>query len=69
MSTTISKAIKIAMVKNDLKQKDLCVYLGYTKSYVSEICSGKKELKPSTLELLSLDLFYIPLSELIRLGE
>lgn len=69
MSNTISKAIRIAMVKGNLSQKDLCHYFGYSKSYVSEICTGKKELKPSQLESLSLDLFHIPLSELIELGE
>jgi len=69
MSSTVSKAIKIAMVKGDFKQKDLCIYLGYTKSYISEICSGKKELKPSRLEDLALNFFSMSLSKLIELGE
>lgn len=69
MSSTVSRAIKIALVKQDLTQKDLRIHLSYSKSYISEICSGKKELKPSKLESLAMDFFFMSLSELIELGE
>lgn len=69
MSETISKAIRISMVKENLSQQDLSHYFGYTKSYISEICTGKKELKPSKLEKMAIDLFHVPLSTFIKRGE
>lgn len=69
MSSTTSKAIRIALIRKGLRQRDICKYFGYTRSYVSEICNGKKELKTSKLELMAVELFEIPFSTFIKWGE
>ncbi|OBT09909.1 transcriptional regulator [Shewanella sp. UCD-FRSSP16_17] len=64
----INKALKIIRQFHERKQTDLAKELGISKSYLSEIESGKK---PITFELLNKysDIFDIPVSSLVFFSE
>lgn len=64
----INKALRLIRQFHELKQTDLATTLGISKSYLSEIESGKK---PASLELLEKysDTFEIPVSSLVFFSE
>lgn len=64
----INKALKIIRQFHELKQVELATQLGISKSYLSEIESGKK---PTSLELLNKysEIFDIPVSSLVFFSE
>jgi len=64
----INKALKIIRQFHEYKQTDLAKELGISKSYLSEIESGKK---PVTFEVLNKysDIFDIPVSSLVFFSE
>ena len=64
----LSKALRLMRVFHDLSQKDLAEKLGMSKSYLSEIESGKKT---PTLDLLSRysEIFDMPLSSIMFFSE
>lgn len=64
----INKALRIIRQYHEYKQIDLAKEIGISKSYLSEIESGKK---PVTLELLNKYsvLFDIPVSSLVFFSE
>ena len=64
----LNKALRLMRVFHDLSQKDLAEKLGMSKSYLSEIESGKKT---PTLDLLSRysEIFDIPLSSIMFFSE
>jgi transcriptional regulator with XRE-family HTH domain len=64
----LNKALRLMRVFHDLSQKDLAEKLGISKSYLSEIESGKKTL---TLDLLNRysEIFDIPPSSIMFFSE
>lgn len=64
----LNKALRLMRVFHDLSQKDLAEKLGISKSYLSEIESGKKTL---TLDLLNRysGIFDIPPSSIMFFSE
>lgn len=64
----LNEALRLMRVFHDLSQKELAEKLGISKSYLSEIESGKKT---PTLELLNRysHLFDIPVSSIMFFGE
>jgi transcriptional regulator with XRE-family HTH domain len=64
----LNEALRLMRVFNDLSQKELAEKLGISKSYISEIESGKKT---PTLELLNRysDNFDIPTSSIMFFAE
>jgi transcriptional regulator with XRE-family HTH domain len=64
----LSEALRLIRVFHDLTQKELAEKLGISKSYLSEIESGKKT---PTLELLNRysDFFDIPASSIMFFSE
>lgn len=64
----LHEALRLMRVFHDLPQKELAEKLGISKSYLSEIESGKKT---PTLDLLNRysDLFDIPVSSIMFFGE
>lgn len=64
----LHEALRLMRVFHDLSQKELAEKLGISKSYLSEIESGKKT---PTLELLNRysDLFDVPASSIMFFGE
>jgi len=64
----LSEALRLIRVFHDVKQNELADRFGISKSYVSEIESGKKT---PTIEILSKysDEFHIPLSSILFFSE
>lgn len=64
----LNKALRLMRIFHDLSQKDLAEKLGMSKSYLSEIESGKKT---PTLDLLNRysDIFDMPLSSIMFFSE
>ena len=64
----INKALKVIRQFHDMKQNELAENLEISKSYLSEIESGKK---PASLELLNKysEVFDIPVSSLVFFSE
>ena len=64
----LNEALRLMRVFHDLSQKELAEKLGISKSYISEIESGKK---PPTLELLNryADIFDVPASSIMFFSE
>jgi len=64
----LNKALKLIRVFHDLKQKDLAEKLKISKSYLSEIESGKKQ---PTFEIIGSysELFNIPVSSIMFFSE
>jgi transcriptional regulator with XRE-family HTH domain len=64
----LNEALRLMRVFHDLSQKELAEKLGISKSYLSEVESGKKNL---TLELLNRysELFDIPASSIMFFSE
>ncbi|MEH2289154.1 helix-turn-helix transcriptional regulator [Nostoc sp.] len=64
----LSEALRLIRVFHDLTQKELAEKLGISKSYISEIESGKKT---PTLELLNRysEFFDIPVSSIMFFSE
>jgi transcriptional regulator with XRE-family HTH domain len=64
----VNKALRLIRIFNDLTQKELAEKLDLSKSYISEIESGKKT---PTLKLLSSysELFDIPVSSILFFSE
>ncbi|GBO51656.1 transcriptional regulator [Pseudanabaena sp. lw0831] len=64
----LHKALRLMRIFYDLSQKDLAEKLGISKSYLSEIESGKKQ---PTLDLLNRysSIFDIPLSSILFFSE
>ncbi len=62
------EALRLVRVFHDLNQTELAERIGISKSYLSELESGKK---PPTLEILQryADSFSIPLSSLLFFAE
>lgn len=64
----IGEALRLIRVFHDLKQVDAACSLGVSKSYLSEIESGKKEPSLDLLKKYS-DSFSIPLSSILFFSE
>ena len=64
----IHKALKVIRQFHDVKQVDLASQLGISKSYLSEIESGKKPVSVDVLRGYS-EAFDIPVSSLIFFSE
>jgi transcriptional regulator with XRE-family HTH domain len=64
----INKALKVIRQFHKIKQSDLAIELGISKSYLSEIESGKKPVSFEILEKYSLS-FDIPVSSLVFFSE
>ncbi len=64
----LNKALRLTRVFHDLSQKELAEKLGISKSYISEIESGKKT---PTIELLNRysEVFEIPTSSILFFSE
>lgn len=64
----INQALKEIRLFHNFSQAELCTHLGISKSYLSEIESGKKS---ASLELLGKysELFKIPVSSLVLFSE
>jgi transcriptional regulator with XRE-family HTH domain len=64
----LNKALRLMRVFHDLSQKELAEKIGISKSFISEIESGKKNL---TIDLLQryADFFDIPMSSIIFFSE
>ena len=64
----LNKALRLTRQFHEMKQVELASKLGISKSYLSEIESGKK---PASLELLEKysDTFEIPVSSLVFFSE
>jgi len=64
----LNKALRLMRIFHDLSQKDLAEKLDISKSYLSEIESGKKQ---PTLDLLNRysNIFDIPLSSILFFSE
>lgn len=64
----LNKALRLTRQFHEMKQVELASKLGISKSYLSEIESGKK---PASLELLEKysDTFKIPVSSLVFFSE
>ena len=64
----LSEALRLIRVFHDVKQAELANRLGISKSYLSEIESGKKQLKVELIERYSSE-FRIPSSSIIFFAE
>lgn len=64
----LHKALRLMRVFHDLSQKDLAEKLDISKSYLSEIESGKKQPTLSLLERYS-QVFEVPVSSIIFFSE
>ena len=64
----LSEALRLIRVFHDMKQTELAVHLGISKSYLSEIESGKKEPKVELIEQYS-STFGIPKSSILFFAE
>lgn len=64
----INKALKLIRQFHEMTQADLADKLGISKSYLSEIESGKKTISLPLLEKYSL-IFEIPTSSLVFISE
>lgn len=64
----INRALKTIRLYHDLKQSDLAANLCISKSYLSEIESGKKTVNFDMLEKYSKE-FKIPVSSLVFFSE
>jgi transcriptional regulator with XRE-family HTH domain len=64
----LNEALRLVRAYHDLSQSELCVQLGISNSYLSEVESGKKQ---PTLELLNRysEHFGIPVSSLLFFSE
>ena len=63
----IGKSIEIALVKKELKKKDLAAGLNTTSPYISHICS-RESCSSAMIEKLAA-FFDMPVSDFIKLGE
>ncbi|CTQ32062.1 helix-turn-helix domain-containing protein [Jannaschia rubra] len=64
----LNKALRLVRVYHDLSQVDAAERLGLSKSYVSEIEKGDKNVSMATLQKYS-DAFDIPMSSLLLFAE
>lgn len=64
----LNEALRLIRVFHDLKQKELASKLEISKSYLSEIESGKKKPSLSLLERYS-EIFDIPVSSIMFFSE
>lgn len=64
----LNKALRLVRVYHDLSQVDAAERLGLSKSYVSEIEKGDKNVSLAVLQKYS-DAFDIPLSSLLLFAE
>lgn len=64
----LNKALRLVRVYHDLSQADAAERLGLSKSYVSEIEKGDKNVSMATLQKYS-DAFDIPMSSLLLFAE
>ena len=64
----LNKALRLVRVYHDLSQVDAAERLGLSKSYVSEIEKGDKNVSMATLQKFS-DAFDIPMSSLLLFAE
>lgn len=64
----LNKALRLIRVFYDLSQKDLAEKLQISKSYLSEIESGKKQPSLSILQSYS-EVFSIPVSSILFFSE
>ena len=64
----LSEALRLIRVFHDMKQTELALHLGISKSYLSEIESGKKKPKVELIEQYS-SMFGIPLSSILFFAE
>lgn len=64
----LSEALRLFRVYNDLKLVEMANKLGISKSYLSEIETGKKEPSLKVLNKYS-EVFQLPLSSIINFGE
>lgn len=64
----MSKALKLIRQYSEVKQADLANALGISKSYLSEIESGKKNISLDLLEKYA-QYFDVPLSSLVFFSE
>ena len=64
----INRALKVIRQFHQLKQVELAIDLGISKSYLSEIESGKKLVSMDILQRYS-DIFDIPASSLVFFSE
>jgi transcriptional regulator with XRE-family HTH domain len=66
--TMLNKALRLMRVFHDLSQKDLAEKLNISKSYLSEIESGKKQPTLPLLERYS-QVFDVPVSSIMFFSE
>jgi len=64
----LAEALRLIRVYHDMKQQELANQLGLSKSYVSEIESGKKVPSMEVVQKYS-DAFWIPLSSIFFFAE
>lgn len=64
----INKALRLIRTFHDVNQSEMSVRLGISKSYLSEIESGKKQPTLDILEKYSVE-FEIPLSSIMFFSE
>lgn len=64
----LNKALRLVRVYHDLSQVDAAERLGLSKSYVSEIEKGDKNVSMATLQKYS-EAFDIPMSSLLLFAE
>lgn len=64
----LSEALRLIRVFHDMKQVDLAIRLGISKSYLSEIESGKKEPRVDLIQRYSSE-FGIPKSSILFFAE
>ena len=64
----LSEALRLIRVFHDMKQTELAPRLGISNSYLSEIESGKKEIKIELIERYSSE-FGIPSSSILFFAE
>lgn len=64
----LQKALRLIRIFHDLSQKELSIKLGISKSYLSQIESGKKKPTLSLLESYA-NVFDIPVSSIMFFSE
>ena len=64
----IPKSIKMAQVSREVDNASLLKAVAKSQSWLSLVLNGKRDIRVSTLEVLA-ELFEMPVSEFIRLGE
>ena len=64
----LAEALRLIRVYHDMKQSELSVRLGISKSYLSEIESGKKEPRIELIERYATE-FGIPCSSILFFSE